>query len=118
MILSNYTQAHLEADIKHFEISHYFENISGNQDPEAITSHTNKYERLRDYMNKHDFTAEQTFIIGDSHEEAELARQLNILGISITDGLLSPQRLEHYKKDYIINKLNELPAILTKEWEL
>ena len=118
MILSNYNQAPLETDIQHFNLEPYFETISGNKDPEAITSHTNKYERLRDYMNEHGFTPEQTFIIGDSHEEPELARLLNILGISITGGLLSPTRLEKCKKDHVITDLTELPDILEKEWSL
>ena len=118
IILSNYNQAPLEADIKHFNIDHYFETISGNQDPEAITSHTNKYERLRDYMKEHSFTAQQTFIIGDRHEEPELARQLGILGVSMAGGLLSPRRLEKYKKDYVIENLIELKDILKREWDL
>jgi len=118
MILSNYTQTHLETDIKHFKIDHYFENISGNQDLEAITSHTNKYERLRDYMKDNGFEAARTFIIGDSHEEPQLAHQLDILGVSITGGLLSPTRLEKYKKDYVIENLGELKDILKQEWEL
>ena len=118
MILSNYNQEPLEADVKRMGIEPYFETISGNRDPEAITSHTNKYERLRDYMDTHGFTPERTFIIGDSHEEPELAKKLNILGVSISGGLLSPARLEKYKKDYVIDCLSELPAILQKEWTL
>ena len=118
MVLSNYNQAPLEEDIKHFGLEHYFETISGNQDPEAITSHTNKFERLRDYMAEHNFTPENTFIIGDSHEEPELARLLNIMGISMTGGLLSPARLEKHKKDYVIDCFDALPDILRKEWKL
>jgi len=118
IILSNYNQAPLEQDVMRFELDDYFEAISGNQDPEAITSHTNKYERLRDYMDEHDFTPAHTFIIGDSHEEPELARQLDILGISMAGGLLSPSRLEECKKDYVVECFDALPEILTAEWNL
>ena len=118
IILSNYNQVPLEDDIKRLGVEGYFAHISGNQDPEAITSHTNKLERLREYMTEHGFTPENTFIIGDSHEEPQLARQLDILGISMAGGLLSARRLEKHKKDYVIENLNELPAILTKEWGL
>ena len=118
LILSNYNQRPLEEDVKHLGVAEYFETISGNQDPEAITSGTNKLERLEAYMTAHNFVAEQTFIIGDSHEEPELARKLNILGVSIAGGLLSPARLAHYKKDYIIEDLSELPSILKREWGL
>ncbi len=118
IILSNYNQAPLDLDVKHLGVADYFEVISGNQDPEAITSGTNKLERVQDYMGEHGFEAAHTFIIGDSHEEPQLATQLNILGISIAGGLLSPSRLEKYKKDYVIETLEELPAILAHEWGL
>jgi hypothetical protein len=43
---------------------------------------------------------------------------MDILGISITGGLLSPRRIEKYKKDYVINSLTEVPALLSEEWGL
>ena len=118
IILSNYNQEPLEDDVARLGVEPYFETISGNQDPEAITSGTNKLERLESYMTAHGFEAQNTFIIGDSHEEPQLARQLSILGISMAGGLLSARRLEKHKKDYVIESLNELPAILEKEWHL
>ena len=118
IVLSNYNQVPLEEDVKRFGIEHYFECISGNQDPEEITNHTNKYERLSAYMDIHGFDADKTFIIGDSHEEPELARLLNILGISMAGGLLSPARLEKCKKDYVIECFDAFPDILRKEWKL
>ena len=69
-------------------------------------------------MEENGYSADKTFIIGDSHEEPELARKTGVLGISISGGLLSPRRLEHYKKDYVIDSLSELPAILSQEWNL
>ena len=118
IILSNYNQEPLEKDVARFDLNPYFDAILGNQDYEAITSHTNKYERLRDYMKQHGFVPNKTFIIGDSHEEPELAHQLDILGISMAGGMLSPTRLEKYKKDYVIDDLAALIDILKREWEL
>ncbi len=118
IILSNMGQETLELDTQRLGVADYFETISGNADPATIINGTNKYERLHDYMDKNNYAADKTFIIGDSHEEPEVAKKLNILGISISGGLLSPARLEKYKKDYIIDNLAELPTILNKEWEL
>ena len=118
MILSNHYQKILDDDVKHFSIEKYFHTISGNEDPATIISGMNKYERLRDYMHGHDFSAQDTFIIGDSHEEPDIARKLNILGISISGGLMAPARLAKYKKDYVIDCLSELPDILVDEWNL
>ena len=118
IVLSNYNQKPLEMDIERFEITKYFKAILGNKDLQAITSYTNKYERLHHYMEQHAYSPDKTFIIGDSHEEPELARKLNILGISMGGGLLSPARLEKHKKDHLIHCLHELPSILTQEWGL
>jgi len=117
-ILSNHNQAILNNDVAHFNIEHYFDEISGNVDPATIVTGMNKFERLEAFMQENGYSAESSFIIGDSHEEPELARKMNILGISITGGLLSPARIEKYKKDYVIDCLTELPEILTKEWGL
>lgn len=117
-ILSNLNQETLEEDVNRFGIADYFETISGNVDPATIISGTNKYERLRDFMGENGYSADKTFVIGDSHEEPQLARKLDIIGISISGGLLSPARLEKHKKDYIIDSLTELPTILSKEWDL
>ena len=118
IVLSNYNHDPLVEDVQRLGIAPYFETISGNENPEAITSGTNKLERLQDYMHTHGFKPQQTFIVGDSHEEPQLAHQLNILGISIAGGLLSAARLEKYKKDAVIKTLDEIPAILQREWGL
>lgn len=117
-ILSNYNQQELEQDVARLGVANYFETISGNADPATIISGTNKLERLESFMNENNYSASKTFIIGDSHEEPELARKLDIFGISIAGGLLSPSRLEKYKKDHVITKLTELKPILQKHWDL
>jgi len=117
-ILSNHVQTTLENDIDRFDIAHYFDTISGNINPATIITGMNKFERLDMFLNENGFNRDNTFIIGDSHEEPELARKMDILGISISGGLLSPARLEKYKKDYIIDSLTEVAPILEKEWGL
>lgn len=117
-VLSNQSQIILDDDIKRFGIGHYFEEISGNVDPATIVTGMNKFERLEAFMNENGYSPENSFIIGDSHEEPELARKMDMLGISISGGLMSPSRLEKYKKDHVIDCLTELPAILSSEWGL
>ena len=118
MILSNHRQDTLNADVHDFGITDFFETISGNEDTATIISGLNKQQRLVDYMDKHGYTPDNVMIIGDSHEEPQIAHALNIMGISISGGLLSPNRLQKYKKDYIIDCLTELPPILENEWNL
>lgn len=118
IILSNHRQDTLDHDVKAFGIDHYFAHISGNDNPATIVQGLNKLERLETYMETHGFDPQNSFIIGDSHEEPEIAKKLDLLGISISGGLLSPRRLQHYKKDYIVDTLEELPAILSNTWNL
>lgn len=118
MVLSNHLQDNLHADVARLGITPYMKHISGNPERATITQGLSKQIRLEAYMKEHGFTPEKTFIIGDSHEEPELAKRLGLLGISISGGLLSPTRLEKYKADYIVHKLHEVRPILEKHWKL
>lgn len=118
MILSNHIQGNLDADVDMLGIAPYMAHISGNETKATITQGLSKQIRLVAYMEEHGFASDRTFIIGDSHEEPELAKRLGILGISIAGGLLSAARLEKYKADYIIEKLAEVRPILENHWKL
>lgn len=118
MILSNHIQHHLNDDVEWLGITSYMKHISGNKTKATITQGLSKQIRLEAYMEEHGFAPHKTFIIGDSHEEPELAKRLGILGISIAGGLLSATRLEKYKADHIVQKLAEVRPILEKHWKL
>ncbi len=118
MVLSNHLQDNLNADVERLGITPYMKHISGNPERATITQGLSKQIRLEAYMKEHGFAPENTLIIGDSHEEPELAKRLGLLGISIAGGLLSPARLEKYKADYIIQKLHEVRPLLEKHWNL
>lgn len=118
MILSNHLQTHLDKDVEMLGLTNYMRHISGNETKATITQGLSKQIRLEAYMEQHGFAPEKTFIIGDSHEEPELAKRIGILGISIAGGLLSAARLEKYKADYIVQKLHEVRPILENHWKL
>ncbi len=118
MILSNHMQDNLHADVHRLGIAPHMRHISGNLERATITQGLSKQIRLEAYMEEHGFKAEKTFIIGDSHEEPELAKRLGLLGISISGGLLSAARLEKYKADYIVHSLTEVRLILENHWKL
>ncbi|HEU4839199.1 MAG TPA: HAD hydrolase-like protein [Micavibrio sp.] len=118
MILSNHLQNHLDADVARLGVGHYMQHVSGNKERATMTQGLSKQIRLEAYMEDRGFAPENTFIIGDSHEEPELARRLGILGISIAGGLLSAARLEKYKADHIVHRLTEVRPILEKHWKL
>lgn len=118
MILSNHLASELHADVARLGIAPYMDHVSGNLKKATITQGLSKQKRLLAYMEAHGFTAEKTFIIGDSHEEPDIARHLGLLGISITGGLMNAERLKKAAPDHIIDALPELRPILEKSWAL
>ncbi len=118
MVLSNHLQSHLDADVTRLGIAPYMRHISGNAERATITQGLSKQIRLEAYLETHGYDPAKTFIIGDSHEEPELAKRLGILGISVAGGLLSAQRLEKYKADYIVQSLTEVRPLIEKHWKL
>lgn len=118
MILSNHLQHCLNDDVERLGFTRYMKHVSGNEMKATIAQGLSKQIRLEAYMKQHGFSTDKTFIIGDSHEEPELAKRLGILGISIAGGLLSAARLEKYKADHIVQKLHEVRPILENQWKI
>lgn len=118
MILSNHLQHCLNNDVARLGITPHMKHISGNLEKATLTQGLSKQIRLEAYMKEHGFSPDKAFIIGDSHEEPEVAKRLGLLGISIAGGLLSASRLEKYKKDYIVHRLEEVRPILENHWKL
>lgn len=116
MILSNHRQHLLSEDVTRFGIDKYFERVSGNADPATIVQGLSKQARLEDYLKEHGFEAEKAFIIGDSHEEPELARRLGLTSISISGGLMTPARLARVGADYRVDHMAEVRPIVEKLW--
>ena len=90
MVLSNYLQHFLDRDVTDLGIAEYCHTVSGNEDPATLVSGLSKQGRLEKFIGTNGFSPEKTFIIGDSHEEPEIAKRLGLLGISIsgeTDGV-------------------------------
>ena len=114
IILSNHLQSHLTPHVESMGIAHYFETISGTKDYATILHKMNKQERLENYLNENAYQPEKSFIIGDSHEEPELARHLGLTGISITGGLLTPGRIAACAPDHVIDDMHELLPVMER----
>lgn len=113
MILSNFVQHELEAQIADRHIHHYFKHICGNLAFNEIEhSRTTKHERLEKVMTEQGYDPTTAFIIGDSLEEPEIARHFGMKAFSVTWGCLSPARIEKAGTDHLIDELHEIPALL------
>lgn len=118
MILSNYIQDRLATDVQRLGLYDKMRHVSGNAEQATIAHGLSKQMRLEKHMETHGYVPEKTFIIGDSHEEPDIARRLGLLGFSIAGGMLSTRRLEQYKADYIIQTLDEVRPLLENHWNL
>lgn len=115
-ILSNHRDHLLKADVERLGVTRYFDDISGNADPATIVQGLSKQVRLEAYLKHKALDADRAFIIGDSHEEPELARRLGLTGISISGGLMTEARLKRAGADYRVDHMGEVRPILEKLW--
>lgn len=115
MILSNQNDTDLRAQIAERHITHYFKIISGNQDNSfEIHKKTNKIERLQKILAENDYDLGQSYIIGDSLEEPELAHHFGMKCFSVTWGCFSRARLEKTTTNHVIDALAEAIEMLQK----
>ena len=115
MILSNQNDPDLRQQIAERHITHYFKIISGNQDNSlAFHTKTNKIERLEHILSQHEYDLSESFIIGDSMEEPDLADRLGLRSISVTWGCFARGRLEKTNSIAVIDDLAEVSEILQK----
>lgn len=116
MVLSNHRDNLLKADVTRLGVADHFDTISGNANPATIVQGLSKQIRLEEYLAAHGYDAAKAFIIGDSHEEPELARRLGLTSISITGGLMTEERLARVGADFQVDSLVEVRPILEKLW--
>lgn len=112
-ILSNYLTPRIVDGAQRLKIDHYFSHICGNNDDgRKILEHTNKQQRLADFMQTRGYRPQDVIIIGDSTEEPEIAHNLGLTCISIAGGYFAESRLRASKPDYIVGSLWEVINIL------
>ncbi len=114
-ILSNYIAEEIEKQLSRLKIDHYFSHVCGNPDGNTVLEHATKPARLSAYMLKRGYRAENTFLIGDSTEEPEIAHKLGLKCISITGGYFSEKRLRAAKPHFLVHNLKDVIEILAAE---
>ncbi len=102
-VLSAMHQKMLYKTLKLNDILGFFEGIAGLNDHYAVS----KEERGRWLMKNFDIKTENTFLIGDTNHDFEVAQALGVGCILIADGHQSERRLKSTGA-VILNKLSEL----------
>ena len=115
MVLSNYVQHELEAQMAAHHVHHKFKHICGNTAfNEQEHTRTTKLGRLQKVMDENGYKAKDAFIIGDSLEEPEIAHHLDMMAVSVTWGCFAPERLMKSTTNFVIDELAELKEILQR----
>ena len=115
MILSNQNDMDLRDQIAERHITHHFHMISGNQENSVLGyTTTNKLERLQKILAENDYDLSESYIIGDSLEEPDIAHRLGLNCISVTWGCFSKHRLEKTTTNHVIDDLAQAIEILQK----
>ncbi len=109
LILSNHTTEKIALHTKRLGIHDYFSTILANGEDRRNFKHRLKSDRMGDYLKKKD--ADKAIVIGDTPEEIEIAQHHGVVSVAITNGQCSTKRLRAAKPDFLINNLNEVPAI-------
>lgn len=112
VIFSNHILESIQKQLKRLKLDSYFSHILANSHLESALKGRNKKEKLKKYMDDNKFLKDEVLIIGDTVEEIEIGRELDIMTIAITHGNCSITRLKAAKPDYLINSLREVIRII------
>ncbi len=105
-VLSAMKQNMLEITLRQNGIFHFFEGIAGLNDHYAVS----KIERGIQLINQFDIEPQNSWIVGDTIHDFEVAEQLGIKCILVADGHQSKERLEKTKMP-VIAKLSDLTIL-------
>ncbi len=74
----------------------------------------NKKGKIEQFLKTNKFQRSEIVIIGDSPEEVEIGRDLDLKTISITNGYYATSRLTKSNPDFLISNLKEVISIIKK----
>lgn len=105
-VLSAMEQGMLKRTLKHNSVFDFFESIYGLNNHYAVS----KTERGKQLISEFNIEKENTWIIGDTIHDYEVAEKLDIKTILITNGHQSEARLRN-TGSIVISKLKELENV-------
>jgi phosphoglycolate phosphatase len=91
-------------EVKEYGLEHIFNEI--------ITDANDKLEPVQRIIKENNLNLEDTFFVGDSNHEIDVAKKVGIKSIGVTWGFSSEQKLKTRNPDYIVHDLQELKALI------
>jgi len=112
IIFSNHIEDKIAYQLKRLKIDTYFSQILANSLLDSAIKSREKKFKLEKYMAVNKINHKEIIIVGDGPEEIEIARELGVMCIAITQGQYSTSRLKAAKPDYLITDLGNIINII------
>ncbi len=81
---------------------------------EIITEANDKLEPVKNIIKEYNLNLGNTFFVGDSNHEIDVAKETGIKSIAVTWGFTSEEKLKTNNPDYTAHNVEELGIILLK----
>lgn len=91
-------------EVKQYGLENIFDEI--------VTDVSDKLEPVRKMIQEKKLQLENTFFIGDSNHEIEVAKKAGIKSIAVTWGFTSESELRAKNPDYLVRNVQELQRIV------
>ncbi|MBI1273625.1 MAG: HAD hydrolase-like protein [Alphaproteobacteria bacterium] len=112
VVLSNHNVPDIERHIERLGLDGAITAVLAHEERSMKTRRRRKAELLSDFIAHHRIAPENVMVVGDSHEETQIAHDLSLTGVAITDGHVSTPRLKAAKPHYLINHLREMESVM------
>ena len=79
---------------------------------EIVTDADDKFESVQRIIKENNLDSQNTFFVGDSNHEIDVAKKVGIRSIAVTWGFTGEQKLRSRNPDYIVNNAQELENVI------
>lgn len=93
-------------ELQHYGLEGVFDTV--------VTDVHDKSEAVQNIIKKYGLKLEDTYFVGDSNHEIEVAHKIGIQSIAVTWGFTSKERLKTHNPDHIVDSPEELFDIILK----
>ncbi len=91
-------------EVKEYELENVFNEI--------VTDADDKLEAVQRIIKEYDLDPQNTFFVGDSNHEIDVAKKVGIRSVAVSWGFTSKQKLGARNPDFLINNVKELANVL------
>ena len=86
----------------------------GNVFDEIVTDANDKLEAVQKIVKENNLNTSDTFFVGDSNHEIDVAKEAGIKSVAVTWGFTSERKLMDENPDFLVHNSEELTSLLFK----